>query len=486
MQERRLLKDDSSAELLSVLTERLIAGAGEMFQWVKIQVEYFCQLNHEEDITVALESETLATLEDLYGRILDRIVRGGATSREIAMRAFSWLLHMREALSPEAFLSAAFAQSVKADEVKKWKGLMTICSGLVVFDSRCDTFRFSHQSVQDFLRKRIFSSMSGQMTIATGCLQVCQEGSSHESSLEELDALYKYSALYWAHHCSRAISLDQPAIINEQIISFVCDEPGDFSLSFMGWLHNVLKISKSFLNDHPMKLDGQAIPNLSGSPIFVVSVVGLDSLLGDAVLGVEAIDWEQKNDQGHTCLYLASAAGHVSTARMLPDHKVDPNVHCGRLGNPLQAACFGGHDSIVRELLKHGASAIAIGTFSNALEACFRGQQEASAVTLLTHGDIIITEEDFNAAVGGAANVGFLEVLEHLKKLHFAHENKDKIKAKTARAIQGGSSQRSIRISQRQKRSNEPTSGWSYCNGGYLWTRENYWTFCEYAAGYRG
>lgn len=439
IKDRRLLKKDPSNEFVRLLEEKLVDGAGEMFQWAKIQIEYLCQLNREEDITRALESGDMATLDDAYTRVLDQIMKGGSSSREIAIHTFSWLLHMREALSPETFLGAVLGSTAAVDLKEGQRELLTICASLVIFDINCNTFRFSHQSVKEFLQLRLFTSQfSGQEMVARRCLQVCMDGPADGIPPEDSGPLYRYAALYWAHHCSRAIVQGQDLDLESEITSFVVDEPGDVSLSFIGWTDHVASISSCLHNDHLMKVVGEAMPSPEGSPLFAASAFGLDCLLSREVLGDEPIDWDQKNNLGHTSLYIASASGSFSIAQALLSKQADPNVKCGRFGTALQAACFAGHANIVEALLRHGVAARESGLFLSPMEACFRGNSQECALALLEHEDTITDAKSFDDAIGGAAEAGFLRVIDQLRKSAFAIGSEDKMKAKTTRAIKGG------------------------------------------------
>lgn len=441
VRDRRLLKTDPSPELWDILVEKLVPGAGEIFQWVNVQIEYLTQFDTEEHITAVLRKGTLATLDDTYDLILGRILSRRDTSRDIAVRALSWLLYMREAISPDAFLSAVFSQTNGVNSTRSQKELVTICSGLVLFDSKCNTFRFSHHSVQEFLRTQtLFSPASAHGIIATSCLNICMTGPSVEPA--NLDALYWYSALYWAYHSSRAAIPNDQGNLGKMITLFVYDGPGYVSLSFMGWLDHIASISVELADDHPMKTATEAIPNPEGSPLFVASIFGLDCLLRDIGLGVNTTNWDQRNDHGHTSLYLACASGSQSAALTLLDHGADPNAECGRFGNPLQAACFAGHVTVVELLLKNGALVYEKGAFSNALQACVKGHKEEAAKVLLKSEDIIRSVEEFDFALGCAAQAGFLEVVEWLHRSplasQYGSEYPDKMKMKTTRAIQGG------------------------------------------------
>jgi ankyrin repeat protein/DNA polymerase III delta prime subunit len=444
VKDRRLLKRDPTPELSELLIEKLVAGAGEMFQWVNIQIEHLCQHDREEDIMTSLQDETLATLDSTYSLVLERILRKGNSSPDIAIRAFSWLLYMREAVSTEYFVAAVSTSMDTGKNNDNCEELMAICSGLLLLDSKNNTFRFSHYSVQEFLRTQpLFSPALAHAVLATRCLTICTAGPSIGLGMDppELDMLYRYSALYWAYHCSVVIKMKGNGISSNDIKMFVYDGPGDVSLSFMGWLDFVGKFSKNLEDHHPMKMVMEAMSNPDASPLFLASAFGLDCLLTDIDLGGDAIDWNQKNDHGHTGLYLACASGNLSTAQILLAQGADPNIGCGKFGNALQAACFFGHGPLVRLLFEH-ITIPGAGAFKNAFEACVRGNNEDVAMILLEYDGIMINEEEFDLAIGAAAQAGFPDVIERLTRSalgsQYGSNRPSKMKIKTAKAIKGG------------------------------------------------
>ncbi|ETS84809.1 hypothetical protein PFICI_02834 [Pestalotiopsis fici W106-1] len=439
---RRLLKADPSSELWDLLHEKLILGAGEMFQWVNAQIEYLCQHNREADIAASLQSENWASLEDTYGQILNTMLSKKTSERDIAVRAISWLLYMREPMHSDHFLTAILGQEEIFNADRAQEELLAICSSLVWFDSKCHTFRFSHNSVQEFLRaQETFSPSSAHRVLAVDSLKVCRQGPTPDVNPVP-SRLYGYAAVYWGYHCSRAIDSHDDDGLSNEIVSFICESPGDLSLSFAEWMNCIDEIAKGLPDEHPMKTISDALPNPEGSPLFVAAAFGLDCLLTEAVLGAGAFDWDQRNASEHTSLYIACAFGNQSVARKLLAQGADPNARCGKFGNPLQAACFNGHGSCAQALLEFGASVKLEGAFTNALEACFRGQNEAIAMMLLKHKSTIECEEDFHSAMEWAAQAGFLEVMGLLVEQPPSGKVKvtmsEKLKMKTAGVIQNG------------------------------------------------
>lgn len=437
-----LLQGDPPLELQELLVKKLIEGAAEMFQWVNVQIEYLCDLECEEDILTALETGTLAVLDDAYALVVERILTKGDHTRCIATRAFLWLLYMKETLESEAFLAAVFKGLSSLGRTRK--DLTILCSNLILLDSNCNTFRFSHYSAQEFLRRHEkFSIAAGQRLLATSCLRVCLDGPSPASNSNGGDDLYQYAALYWAHHCSQLASMEGWDIIINDIMELVYDTPGDTSDSFLEWVDQIAVISKNLADEHPCKTISDAMSSLQRSPLFVASAYGLDCLLSEAALGPGPVNWEQKNYRGHTSLYLACVFGHPSTAQALLNLGADPNARGGRHGSPLHAACYAGHTAVIRLLLQNNVSVYAEGTYSSALEACSLGNHEEGALALLEHADTIRNAEDFACASTSVTQAGFLNAVEKLSKSPFASQIQgddadDEIRRKILEHIQGG------------------------------------------------
>lgn len=119
------------------------------------------------------------------------------------------------------------------------------------------------------------------------------------------------------------------------------------------------------------------------------------------------------------------------------------NTECGRCGRALHAACFDGHIGVVRLLVKAGAQPSVGGTFKGAPEAAFRGGSEDVAVLLIQEGNCILSQDDYDAAMLGAASSGFLRAIDMLQSpplllLYGKCPSQDKSQARTAKAIKPG------------------------------------------------
>jgi hypothetical protein len=73
----------------------LVSGAGEMFQWAKLQLSQLQaskQLAMEQDLAGQLSKFAKSTLDELYGTIFEMLLGSGGVTRELVTHAFSWML----------------------------------------------------------------------------------------------------------------------------------------------------------------------------------------------------------------------------------------------------------------------------------------------------------------------------------------------------------------------------------------------------------
>jgi hypothetical protein len=224
--------------------------------------------------------------------------------------------------------------------------------------------------------------------------------------------------------------------------SFVFDD-GTLSLSFMAWEECMTELATSLPDDHIMKTALMAVSGSDKSPLFLATVFGIQSLLRLVIERDHALDWDQRNDLGHTAMYVASGAGNLRIVQTLIAHGAQIDVQCGKYGSPLHAACFMGQTDVVSLLLENEASVTCGKRFRNALEAACQGNQEEVALVLLGQRPMIDSAAEYNEAVESAAQSGFIRVLEWLERSELARkfgspDNDTAAKKYATKAIQGG------------------------------------------------
>lgn len=375
-----------------------------------------------------------------------RILDGEDLAREIATKTISWVLFMREPLTPSALLSALASGKGNALHLAQ---VMATCSNFVVLDTKCNVIRFAHQSVQDFLgRHSAFAASKAHRLLATCCIGACSRGPSikFDQSLNiPNNDFYVYAAMYWPIHTEISQRLHEDTVeakdLVQDVTTFIFDEDWDLTLSFESWVSSARFLAQLLPREHVMKPALDAISEKDSSSLFVLSMYGLDEILVLALSKVNDMDVNQQNELGHTPVYLAAAFGRTRTVEILVDWGAKINVECGRYGSPLHVACFRGHSKVVNNLLHLGAQVRCGSLFKNALQAAFRGGQEDVALHLIDLGQNIETEDDYEEALGQAALLGFINVVQRLQDSRFSSSTKgspERLEKKTRKAIQGG------------------------------------------------
>ncbi|KAG9564180.1 hypothetical protein KCU71_g6183, partial [Aureobasidium melanogenum] len=406
----KLLKSQDLA-LQESLVQTLLKEAGEMFQWARCQFDLFRQLRVEEDIVNSIQHKHFDNLDQIYTKIMDKLLKNsGPSARRVAIDTVAWLLYAQEPLTTDAFNSAVNS-GLKLNVVE-------ICSNLVVLDNGSGMFRFSHQSVQEFARKLPeFKERDAHRIISLRCIEGCSNFLTNQ--LPTHGSLERYSMIYWAYHSRLAGQKQLASDPFGSMKHFIYDDDGEVSQSFILWLETVTQISASLERDHSQLLPLNAVhatDPLDPTPFFAACVFGLDDILDDFEINtLGQIDWDRKNSLGQTGLYLAAAMGHEKVIRRLLQHEAGINVECPRRGNPVAAACFAGHSTIVDLLLETRASGPSVRTILVALQAAFHGGQEDVVLRILAHPRVQLDQAIYDSAILGASQHGFLRVMERLQ-----------------------------------------------------------------------
>lgn len=369
----------------------------------------------EADIRSAMRALPKITLNELYEEDFTKISKSGEYTRSYAKQVFSMLLCTQEPLSPEALIQSMAKPVSQQGEIMTLAAMIDICSNLVVLDSELNVLRFAHISFQEFLETRAeFAPHYVHRAAAISCLDLCLEGlpTGMETDLSPKDNFYHYSAVYWAEHCKITIVNGADDSMTSKIQEFVFDG-GDVALSFVDWIQEVKKFTKILPNDHALAKWLDSVINSSGSPLFTACVFGIVPIIDDLV-HAEDYDWNQTNDLGQGGLYLAAAAGHRTIVQILLEQKAHVNNLGGKFGHPLHAACFGGHASIAKLLLDHGADP-KLGPRS-ALEYALLADHENIALLLLDGKFDISDQAEYDSILQQVAEAGFSDVIQFLQK----------------------------------------------------------------------
>lgn len=390
----------------------------------------------------ALRNNLSVDLNKMYEHTLKSVLDETVPARTPVITAFSLLLYMREPLAPSAFLSAVATTS---DSTLTLPQLVEMCSGLIVLDPKCNTLRFSHSSVKEYLANLdLFSPISGQKLLTELCLEVCSRGPPVDCEMSSAnDSIYAYAAAYWPVHFKAIQDEQLDDALGKLVLAFLFDERFNITSSFGIWFDNIQLLVKHFPNGHVLKEAVGGITSTKQALLCLVSAFGLDKILEPVLQATLGVDLSCKTHQGHSPIYLAAAFGHISVISTLINHGAEIDVQGGRHCSPLNAACFAGHADVVGKLLEHGASPRCGTAVVNALEAAYHGGREGVALRLLQNGRVLQTAADYERAVLGAAQAGFLLVLQQLQQplftsLKISEWGEDQMKAVTRKAIEGG------------------------------------------------
>lgn len=409
--ERRLLKGDCSDILKDQIISNLVAGAGEMFMWVKMQLSCLCAFALEKDVRDALATVCSSTLDELYAATFNIIKGSGETAWKVALRFFSWLLYMQEPLSGPQL--ATLIGKVSGSESLTPGDLVRLCLDLLDFSDEkghSGQLRFSHHSVQEFLRTQVeLNPASGHSTLASDSLSICDIGLPFTTLPVTQQTPGRipsdqYAAMYWLWHLQQADIGYTNDELYRQAVDFVFDE-SETSLTFMMWLDFMAGIVDSIPRDHRLKADLSASLNREGSPIFALSIFGMHTLVANCSWPTD-FGWDQHNDSGHTALYLACCSGNEHLIKFLVSRGATVNIETGKHGSPLYAACFHGWASIVDFLLSRQADVHVGNVYESAFEAAFRGDSEETALALLKSGFQISTQAMYDSILAGATQAG--------------------------------------------------------------------------------
>lgn len=390
----------------------------DRFLWVQLQVDLLCRNKSELGIREVLQHGLTGSLDKIYRQTIDSMMEMDPVSRDIAQRVFSWLLFSKEPLTVGVTSSAVAwgLDDPNQDSDTVSRDLICLCLDLILVDSVTNALTFCHPSVRDFLiHHEMFSPAASHHVLATACLQQCMAGADLACSAvnsSPITEFYQYAALYWNHHVREALNDNQ---LTEAITRFIFEEDDITpSFSFVVWLDWVYAARDDLPRYDERRRGLASLSSNESAPLFVASILGIPSILEYMLSSTEYVNLEIGDEKGRTSLYLASAFGHGSLVSKLISHKAEVNCKGGDYGSPLQVACFRGHLDVVQTLLQNGARPWEEAAFKNALEATFLGNNEDVAMLLVKCESMIQTSEQYEFALCGSAEVGFLAVFDWL------------------------------------------------------------------------
>lgn len=210
----------------------------------------------------------------------------------------------------------------------------------------------AHQSIEEFLRKKhLCSPCLSHSILASTCIDDCLHGPPVGQPLEvQTISIHAYAAMSWEIHFQDAdVPEGENDLFHHKLPFIFDDDDMTPSLAFRIWMDIAKQLAKLLPNHHPMNPTLGAVTNAQEPPIFLAAMFGVNVLLDLLATSAIKTDWNQRNEMGHTAVYLAATSGNASTVPTLINQGAEVNVECGMRGSPLHVACFRGRPSRRRQ-----------------------------------------------------------------------------------------------------------------------------------------
>ncbi|KAG4441578.1 hypothetical protein IFR05_002963 [Cadophora sp. M221] len=301
---------ESSEHLQDTIIEKLVKNAKGMFLLAKLHVESLKTKTSSKQVRKALK-KLPKELDVVYDDAMERIRGQHEEEVKLAMRLLSWVTHaltpLRVAELQHAIAVMDFEQddtTISDEDLPTEAMMITVCGGLTVVDYESQIFRLVHYTTEEYFsksREAVFPE--AQTEITRCCLRYLSIDWFSEVDVDLDDdlqppvdpELLNYASQNWGHHARGTVESQ----LREDIVHFLSDET---------------QLSRI---RHTRKLPDD--DNIE-SGIVEAAEFGLSTIV---------------------CKFLLSGTG--------------VNTRGNRERTALQAAVSGGHETLVRVLLEHGA-----------------------------------------------------------------------------------------------------------------------------------
>ncbi len=357
-------------------------------------------------------------LDAVYEEIYQMNTAADSESRNIAMRAYRWILAaQRQLLIAELTEAVSYDERGVSDLALTPELLLKLCSNFI-FADLLQAVQFSHLSAREFLEKRCthsvldYSAVQNHKQAAISCLSFLTHNDIQGvKSLEVGTGFLGYAFGFWMVHSQLAQDFREEPPLKKLFQNMISNTPSNGKEPFLGWMNaleecqSALRMDGSF--QHPNKL--LASQSYPPNPLFLGCVWGFREVF-DMVSC--SIDLKQLNAQKKTGLYVACEYGNYDVALILLEKGADVNAITGAHGSALQAAASGGYEQIVELLLDRGASLnFRDYNDTSALGAAAKGGYESIFRRLFEMG---ADQGDYGSALRNAAAGGSRDLIKLL------------------------------------------------------------------------
>jgi ankyrin repeat protein len=337
------------------------------------------------------------------------------SEREIADRAFQWVMCSNAPLTSEILLPAV-CQDPEDDTTNPVDDLdqellLEYCHNMLVIDPYRGVWVPSHLSVIEYLESHIWKPHEANRLVASVCLSILNDTSWYDSEDEweqesvestsmvldySFDLLRYYARQNWISHVRSCQYLGSNDRISNLLKRFL-GSPMESGIGYQKW-YDTLRYD----GDHPRYqfiypfatfqenyMPREIEPISSAS--YGICAFGLYDFLSDW-FDIPWVEYRSKNSCCRSLLQLAAISGSHPICERLINWGVDVNEHLEDedYGNALVAAVAQGHKKVVKLLIESGAdvNAQVNAVSGNALAAAVsRDQPEVSQLLLDAKAD---------------------------------------------------------------------------------------------------
>ena len=364
------------------------------------------------------------TLDKTYERMLSSIDKVSAAD---AKRIFTLLCCAKRPLTISELIEAIAVElgdepRLNVDgRLDDEDDIHRICPGLIDVDQQPTgpaTVRIAHFSVQEYLESdRIreheaaafgIRKREAHTEIATICLAYLWEpGLSDPNHLIEYP-FATYAGQHWHRHFSEGDENSQS--VRREAMRLFKNARGELDNWVGVW---------------DIEWDNGKTVGLSASPLYYASLLGFEPAVTELLYPETSINPPSKqasdliNATGGrlgTALQAATWGGHETIVQLLLQSNANVNLQSGRFGNALRAALFAGNEKIVRLLLDNGADINFLGgRYTGALQTASHAGDEKIVQLLLDNGaDVNLHGGAYESALHAAAYKGHGKVVRLL------------------------------------------------------------------------
>jgi hypothetical protein len=178
--------------------------------------------------------------------------------------------------------------------------VLVLCNNLVIFDAQLDTFRFTHLSVREFLKKRReYTTTATNALVAEACLltlismnpnpaskNFLSKAQYRTAESSEIDKFREYSDVYWAAHYRLAAGERSSDKLKSTIQYFVSGSPDCSVVLWNARLPNYLR-EYSIKWELKRRLEDTEVTLALASALAVVWFVSCAFDLPEIIEGIE-------------------------------------------------------------------------------------------------------------------------------------------------------------------------------------------------------